>query len=130
MHEYSIVQALLTRVHQVAAAHRAEGVHRIHVCIGEGAGVEIDLLQLAFQTFREVGITRGAQLVVRQVPVRWTCPRCGAGIPAGTPLRCDACDQPARLTGGDEIHLERVELEVATSPNSAAGTKDREVSHV
>jgi hypothetical protein len=52
VHEYSIVQSLLERVESEARQHEATAVHRIHLRIGELSGVEIDLLDTAFQTFR------------------------------------------------------------------------------
>jgi Zn finger protein HypA/HybF involved in hydrogenase expression len=33
-------------------------------------------------------------------------------VPAGGPLRCPACGAPARLVSGDDILLERLDLEV------------------
>ena len=48
MHEYSIVASLIDRVQQEANAHGGTRVHRLHVQIGELAGVEIDLLKTAF----------------------------------------------------------------------------------
>jgi hypothetical protein len=33
-------------------------------------------------------------------------------IPAGGPLRCRRCGVPARLAEGDEIMLDRIEMEV------------------
>ena len=121
MHEYSIVQALLHRVSQEARLHGASGVHRVHLRIGEMSGVEIDLLRLAFETFRETGICRGAELQVEQVPVQWACPRCRVAPRPGAALRCARCHVPARLVSGDEILLQRVELEIADG---------QEVSHV
>jgi Zn finger protein HypA/HybF involved in hydrogenase expression len=42
VHEYSIVASLIDRVQQEAAAHEGARVHRLHVKIGELAGVELE----------------------------------------------------------------------------------------
>ena len=113
MHEYSIVQALIERVEAEARARNATAVHRLEVKIGALSGVETSLLATAFQLFREKTICEGAELTIEAAPASWACRDCGAGIAAGEVLRCAACGGYARLMSGDEILLERIEMEVA-----------------
>jgi hydrogenase nickel incorporation protein HypA/HybF len=112
MHEYSIVASLVGAVETEAAARGAARVHRLHVDIGELAGVELDLLATAFDTFRAGTICDGADLEIHPVAAEWRCTGCGQPIPVGQILRCNDCGQPARLTRGDEIVLARIEMEV------------------
>jgi hydrogenase nickel incorporation protein HypA/HybF len=112
MHEYSVVSALLDRVHEEARAHHATAVHRLTVQVGELAGLDPVLFATAFETFRDGTVCAGATLDVERVPARWRCPVCGDAIEAGAPLQCAACGVPARLDGGDEIILGRIEMEV------------------
>jgi hydrogenase nickel incorporation protein HypA/HybF len=112
VHEYSIVQALLELVDRHAREHRASAVHRVHVRVGELAGVEAALLETAYATFRERTVCRDAPLELHPVPARWRCPRCARPFERGEVLRCAACGVPACLDGGDEIVLERIEMEV------------------
>lgn len=113
MHEYSIVQALLERVDQEVRARGAARVHRVQLCIGELAGVEVELLRTAFDTIRCGTACAQAELDVRRSDARWECPRCAVLIPHGAPLQCPHCHTAARLAAGDEIMLDRLELEVA-----------------
>lgn len=113
MHEYSLVQALLGQVDRQARAHGALAVHRVHVSVGELAGVEVPLLETAYATFRERTCCAGAELEVHPVAARWACPGCGRVVLDGEPLRCVECGTPSRLEAGDEIFLDRIELEVA-----------------
>ena len=113
MHEYSIVQALLDRVEQEVRALRATRVHAVRVCIGELAGVEIELLQTAYETVRHGTVCEAAPLSISRVTAQWSCPRCGGRIPAGAALQCGTCGIAAELLSGDEILLDRIELEVA-----------------
>ena len=113
MHEYSIVQALLDRVESEARAHGAATVQRIRVQIGEQSGVESDLLETAFELARTRTICDGASLEIVPVSARWACPVCQAEIPTGEILRCRLCETPARMVSGDEIVLERIEMEAA-----------------
>ncbi len=111
MHEYSIVGSLIDRVQQEAVLHGSTRVHRLHVKIGELAGVELDLLKTAFDTFRERTICEGTELAIDSVVAVWACPRCDRVIARGAVLRCDTCGRPARMIHGDEIILERIEME-------------------
>jgi hydrogenase nickel incorporation protein HypA/HybF len=87
-------------------------VHRLHVRIGELAGVELDLLRTAFETFRGHTVCDRAELALVLVPATWRCTPCDRIIAPGAVLRCPSCDRPARLDAGDEIILERIEMEV------------------
>jgi hydrogenase nickel incorporation protein HypA/HybF len=112
VHEYSLIQALLDRVAREAAARSATKVHRLWLRIGEVSGVEVGLLRTAYEMCRERTICEGAALEVRQDAARWACPRCEAEIPRGERLVCGACGVAARLASGDEIVLDRIEMEV------------------
>jgi hydrogenase nickel incorporation protein HypA/HybF len=112
MHEYSIVQALFDQIERAAHERQAIAVRKVRVKIGELAGVEVDLLRTAYETFRARTICEEAALDVEQVPARWSCPADHGDIPRGRPLSCPTCGRPARLAAGDEIVLEQLELEV------------------
>jgi len=112
MHEYSIIQSLVESV-AAAVGNREAAVHRVDVAIGELAGVDCGLLATAFEVFRDGTICEHAALTIDRIPARWECPRCGGEVACGGFLRCTLCDAPARLAAGDEIVLQRIELEVA-----------------
>ena len=112
MHEYSIVQSLVDSV-AAAVGEREASVQRIDVAIGELAGVDSTLLTTAFEVFRDGTLCEHATLTIARIPARWECSRCGGEVASGGFLRCAVCNVPARLAAGDEIVLQRIELEVA-----------------
>lgn len=112
MHEYSIVQALLHRVDEELRRAGATRVHALQVSIGELAGVEIELLRTAYETIRRGTECEQAPLEVTVTEARWQCPRCGGAIARGSALQCRGCGTAARLVSGDEIMLNRIDLEV------------------
>ena len=112
MHEYSIVQSLVDSVAAAVGAREAS-VHRVNVSIGELAGVDCALLTTAFEVFRAGTICENAALQIDRIAALWECPRCHAEIVRGGFLRCPSCNEPARLAAGDEIVLQRIELEVS-----------------
>jgi hydrogenase nickel incorporation protein HypA/HybF len=113
MHEYSLVQALLARVEREARLRSAVAVRRLSVRIGDLAGVERELFESAYGSCREGTVCANAELVVRPVRVRWACSACGKDLVLGDALTCPECSSPARLMEGDEIVLDRIEMEVA-----------------
>ena len=112
MHEYSIVSALVDRVQRELGAHPGAVARKLRVRIGDQSGVDPDLLRTAFTTFREHSACGEAELELVQVPAVWRCTRCDLPISAGSVLRCPSCGRPARLASGDDIILERIEMEI------------------
>ncbi len=113
MHEYSIVQAMFDQIEATARKHHARAVKQVRVRIGLSAGVEVALLKTAYETCRVGTLCADAPIDVEEVPVRWGCPRGHGELLPGMGLRCPVCEAPARLISGDEIILDRLELEVA-----------------
>jgi len=112
MHEYSIVQSLVDYV-AAAVGSRDAAVHEVRIAIGEMSGVDCGLLTTAYEVFRAGTLCEGAALNIDRIPARWHCPSCHVAIASGAFLRCVACNEPAQLASGDEIILQRIELEVA-----------------
>ena len=113
MHEYSIVQSLVDSVENALVQREQGRVRGLRVQIGELSGVDCVLLTTAFEVFREGTICEHADMEIENIRARWECPKCHGEIPRGTMLRCTACNEPAHLASGDEIVLQRIELEVA-----------------
>lgn len=113
MHEYSIIQSLVDSVENVAHQNGNAAVRHLYVQIGELAGVDCDLLQTAYETFRFGTVCADAPITIERIDARWECRKCGAAFARGAILRCPDCNEPARLAAGDEIVLRRIEMEVA-----------------
>jgi len=112
MHEYSLVQSMVQRVEEEARARHATGVHRVRVRIGHSSGVEADLFASAYDILRAGTLCADAELVIARESTEWRCGACGTAVPAGAELICPNCGFPARLARGDDLVLERIELEV------------------
>jgi hydrogenase nickel incorporation protein HypA/HybF len=113
MHEYALVQALISRVEAEARKHGALKVHGLSVRVGELAGVDGELFRTAYDTFRAGTICADAPLTLDAVAASWACPTCRVAIPRGAPLQCPGCGSPARLDeGGGALTLDRIDLEV------------------
>ena len=113
MHEYSIALELMRSIEAAARPYDDAVVQKVHLRIGELAGVEADLLASAFELVRPGTRCAAAELEIRPSPAVWSCSLCGKSIATGAPLRCPDCGVAARMDSGDEIMLERLEMEVA-----------------
>jgi hydrogenase nickel incorporation protein HypA/HybF len=113
MHEYSLVQALLSRIADEARGRGALRVHAVKVRLGELSGVEPDLFTAAWEIARAGTPCAAAELRLDRITAVWSCPRCREVFPPGAVLRCAECREPAVLNdGADALTLEQLELEV------------------
>lgn len=112
MHEYSIVQSLLGRVDQSIRGYDVVAIRRLRVRIGALSGVDGELLRTAYELCTPGTPLERAALEIEDVPARWSCPRCGRDGAAGERLSCPVCDVALALVAGDEIVLEKIDLEV------------------
>ena len=76
MHEYSIVQSLLEQCEENAKANNATKISKVVVKIGVMSGVEPDLLQSAFDTFKEGSICDGCEYIQNIQPIVIKCQKC------------------------------------------------------
>jgi len=112
VHEYSIASSLLQMAEEHARKHAASRVVGLQVRIGELSGVEVGLLETAWSLVRERSLCADLDLDIVRVTACWTCTDCDAELPRGGLLVCRTCGGRARLTGGDELLLDRIEMEV------------------
>ena len=111
MHEYGIASSLLRMVLARAAEAGASRVTSVEIRVGAAAGVEVDLLATAWRTVRVNTPCAAAELVIHRTPERWVCALCRTPIAEGSALHCESCDLAAVLEGGNELDLERFEVE-------------------
>jgi len=113
MHEYSIVQALLTQCEDIARENEAESVTKIIVKIGKMSGVEPHLLEMAFNTFKEKTVCDGADFVLNVQPLVIECKECGVVTTLDEIFyKCPACESlDVRVIDGEDMYLMTLEME-------------------
>jgi len=105
-----IVAALMDQVTAALETHECSSVLSVQVRIGELCGVDIPSLSAAYETGRRASVCQRAQLKIRPVLASWHCSRCGRTLERGAALQCPECWAPGRLTCGDELVLDSIEL--------------------
>lgn len=97
MHEMSLVRNVVEIVAEEAEAAGAVKVTKVHIVLGEGRDIVVDLFESLFQFLARGTVAENAEIVLHQKPymVRcnacahefhlipidkrtWTCPNCGA----------------------------------------------------
>jgi len=113
MHELSVCQSIIDQVSRVAEQHHGTCVDKIYLQVGPLSGVEPGLLKTAFPLARVNSVASHAELVIHTLPVRVFCTSCGAETQVtANRLVCGVCgDWQTQLISGDELLLERVELQ-------------------
>lgn len=120
MHELSLCYSLLQQVDTVRREQRATRVTTIRVSLGPLSGVVPDLLSAAFEIAVSDTAIDGAALVITSRPVRVHCRSCDheAEVPPQR-LLCPRCGEwRTRVISGEEMLLERVELEIEDEEES------------
>lgn len=114
MHEMSLVQGLLTQLHQLAKKHHKGKVLSVYMEIGPLSGVVIDSFEFGFGILaKEDPLTREATLIIDSPPATYRCCECNAQITQKQrPEACPHCSETLLIPeGGDDLILSRVEME-------------------
>jgi hydrogenase nickel incorporation protein HypA/HybF len=112
MHEYSIVQALLTQCEEYAQANNAEKITKVVVKIGKMSGVEPYLLETAFNTFKETTVCKGAEFIMNLQPLKLKCRACNNESEMNEPLySCSKCESlDVEVIDGEDMFLMSLEM--------------------
>ena len=118
MHELSVCMSLLDQVTAIAAERDALRVTRIELTVGPLSGIEIDLLESAWPIAAAGTLADEADFVVEAVPVVVHCKTCGEETTAqSNRLVCGQCGaHQTRVVSGEEMILQRLELETSADP--------------
>ncbi|MGM0518295.1 MAG: hydrogenase/urease nickel incorporation protein HypA [Campylobacterota bacterium] len=112
MHEYSIVQSLLESCEEHAKQNDASEVTKVVVKIGVLSGVEPDLLQTAFDTFKEQTICHNAQFLMNIQKITIKCLDCQReSILEKNEFSCPSCSSVnINVTDGEDMFLMSLEM--------------------
>ncbi len=113
MHEYSIVQALLNQCEDIAKENKAKRVTKVVTKIGVMSGVEIHLLQTAFDTFKERTICDRAEFIIDHQKLKLHCNACETEFEVDEiTYKCVVCESlNVKVIDGEEMYLMSLEME-------------------
>jgi len=113
MHEYSIVQSLIDLAEENAINNNAKKVTKLEIKVGVLSGVEVPLLETAFNTFKEGTICEDAEFIINVQPIVIRCRECQQEhILEKNEYECPNCkSQNLEVLDGEEMYLMSLELE-------------------
>ena len=113
MHEYSIVQSLLESCEEHTRANDSTNVTKVIVKIGVLSGVEPDLLQTAFDTFKEKTVCDKAEFIINHQKVVIACLSCDKeSILEKNEFLCPKCQSnKVKVIDGEDMYLMSLEME-------------------
>ncbi len=113
MHEYSIVQSLLESCEEHARQNSSTKIIKVVVKIGVLSGVEPDLLQSAFDTFKQETICHNAEFVINHQKVVIACLLCGEELTLEkNEFSCPKCQSnQIKVVDGEDMFLMSLEME-------------------
>lgn len=113
MHEYSIVQSLLNSCEEHTQKNGATKVKKITLKIGVLSGVEPELLQTAFDTFKENTVAHESEMIINIQPLVIRCNDCQKQMQIDDfEFKCQGCGSlSVSAIDGEEMYLMSLELE-------------------
>lgn len=128
MHELSVCIALLDKVQALAAERGADRVTEIVLKIGPLSGIEVPLLRHAYPLAAAGTVAQDAVLVIDTAKVVVRCSQCATESEVvANRLLCRGCgDFRTNIISGDDLVLERIELETGNERRDNAGSADEQ----
>lgn len=113
MHEYSVVQSLLESCEEHARQNEASKVTKVVVKIGVLSGVEPDLLQTAFDTFKEQTVCHDAVFLINHQKIVIDCFDCNSQSTLEKhEFSCPKCQSVnVKVIDGEDMYLMSLEME-------------------
>lgn len=115
MHEISLVQGLLSQLHDIAGQHKTTRILKVTMVIGPLSGVVVDSFKFGFDILtKEDALVKDAKLEIIIPEVSYRCSNCqGVQTTAGErPHECAECgDNLLIAEEGNDLILQQVEME-------------------
>ena len=114
MHEVGIAQNLIEQVEK-RLSQIGESIQalKIHIQLGKLAGVSPEALRFGFEVAKQNSRIAFAQIEIKEIPIRLSCPGCKEEFEAETQMtNCPLCGTEAvRVLTGRELLIDSLEYE-------------------
>jgi len=113
MHELSIADNVIRIVQEQLKQHPSTRVKAVYLQVGVMSNVLADSLVFGFETLIQDTDLRGAQLIIREIPVTVRCRTCSCESQIEQfQFQCRQCaGEDLEVISGDELFIESIEIE-------------------
>lgn len=113
MHEVSIIQELLDIVKEKASENNLSRIDKVHLKVGELAGVLEESLRFAYDCVSGDTIAKGSELIIDRIEATGRCDRCNITFKVGHFNKiCPECNMfCSSISSGYELYLYSIEGE-------------------
>ena len=113
MHELAMVRGMYNVINEQIKKHDVKRVLQIRIVVGALTGVEDTTMKLCFEMYVQRTSLKGAELVIKRVPVKVRCRVCGNEYETGIPFSdCTVCgNKKMQILSGSELYIESLEVE-------------------
>lgn len=113
MHEMAITQNILDIVLDTAEKSKAKKVSSVTLVVGSLSQVVPDCVSFYFELMSKDTIAEGAEFIVKDVPARAECSKCGTVFEAeDMSLQCPECGELfGKLISGRELSIESIDID-------------------
>lgn len=115
MHEMALVRNIVEIVKDEADAAGAKEVTSVHIVLGEGRDIVVDLFEGLFQFLARDSVAENATIELEHVPYEAQCNQCGEVFHVAFNERdapvCPKCgaERDYKLVGGMEFYISKIE---------------------
>lgn len=113
MHEMSLAQSILNIVEETLQKNPGRKLVAVHVDVGELVAVIPESLQFCFEALVAETPWRGANLKIKEIPLRARCNRCREEFRIDRfAFRCPVClEEELEVFQGNELNVTELEVE-------------------
>jgi hydrogenase nickel incorporation protein HypA/HybF len=122
MHELAVTERVLEIALRHAAAAHATKITHIHLVVGQLSSIVDDSVQFYWRLIAAGTIAEEARLTFARTPAHLRCLACRAEftLAGQSDFRCPRCgSEDVVAEGGDELHLDHLEVEIDESTEPA-----------
>jgi hydrogenase nickel incorporation protein HypA/HybF len=113
LHELAMVRGIYNVINEQIKEHDVNRVVQVRIVVGALTGVEDTTMKLCFEMYVQRTPLKGAELVIKRIPVKVRCRVCGNEYETGIPFSaCTVCgNKKMKIISGDELYVESLEVE-------------------
>jgi hydrogenase nickel incorporation protein HypA/HybF len=113
MHEYSVVESLISIAVKECKKNGFNRIQNIKILVGKASGVMPEALLFAFDALKQETIAEEASLLIEDIPISGYCENCKGSFTTEDAFifSCPSCQASSlRITAGRELDINEIEV--------------------